>query len=365
MNAMDAETLGLFEDALQRYTRERYSPAQLLVRLREGDAATADRTREMANLGWFELLRDEEGRCARSVVSLLPLFRAAGEGLWQEPMYALLGAAACIAAQTESTVLREHLIEGLMSGSRPLALATRESGDGWNPGPTRTVARTEGGTIRLEGEKIAIADAALCAGVIVSARDAESGKAAFYFLASDAPGLHWHHVRAVDGRGLADLRLSGTVADYLCSGDCAAQSAAWDTLLSSAEAVGLMRGANRDTVDYLRERRQFGRSLLEFQALQHRLVEMHMLERETDALLQSIAEDHDAGDASIARRLWVLRAQASRALRQVTAEAVQMHGGMGVTQDVRVSHAYRRALMIDSLQGSEDWALEQLSGGTP
>ena len=362
---MDAELRSLIEDALQRYTRERYSAAQLLARLREGDTATAGRTREMANLGWFELLRDEEGRCARSVLPLLPLFRAAGEGLWQEPLYALLGAAAFIAGQTQSAALREHLVEGLIAGSRPLAYAVREAGDGWNPGTARTIARTQGGTIRLEGEKIAIADAAVCAGVIVSARDAASGDPAFYFVAFDAPGLHWQHVRGVDGRGLADLRLSDAVADYLCSGERAALAAAWDTLLSTAEAIGLMRCANRDTVDYLRERRQFGRSLLEFQALQHRLVEMHMLERETDALLQSVAEDHDAGDASITRRLWVLRALASRALRQVTAEAVQMHGGMGVTQDVRVSHAYRRALMIDSLHGSEDWALGQLSGSSP
>lgn len=358
---MDAELLSLFEDALERFNRERYAPARLLQRIQAGDDAAAAQLAEMADLGWFDLLNDDDGQPARTVTRLLPLFRAAGEGLWQEPLGALLGAGAVIASRAESATLRTALIDGLISGRQPLAYATRERGDGWSTCAVRTTATTRNGRTRLQGEKIAIPDAALCAGAVVLARDGGTGQTGFYRVARDAAGAAWHGVRGIDGRGLADLRLNDTEADYLCSGEHAAAADAWATILDAAEAVGVMRGANRDTVAYLRERRQFGRPLLEFQALQHRLVDTHLLERETDALLLAVAEAHDDGAADLPRRLLALRAQAAQALRQVAAEAVQLHGGMGVTQETRVSHAYRRALMLDSLHGSAAWALDALA----
>lgn len=361
MKAMDNDLLQLFEDSLARFNRERYSPAQLVARSRE--PAGPGLLSEMAEMGWFELLRGDadDEPAASSVIPLLPLFRAAGEGAWREPLTAVLGASAVVAARTDAPSRRESLVDGLVSARALLAYAAREADDGWNRVHITTVARSEADGHVLNGHKIAVMDVEPCAGIIVLAVDAQTKRPGYFLVAPDAAGLERSDTSSIDGRGLSDLKLTGVRAEYLCTGDNASRAEGWDAILGAAEAVGIMRGANRDTAAYLRERRQFGRPLLDFQVLQHRLVEMHLLERETDALLQSTAEAYDADAPGLARRLLVLRAQASRALRQVTREAVQMHGGMGVTQETRVSHYYRRALMLDSLHGSEDAALERLA----
>jgi len=358
---MDIDLLRLFEDSLARFNLERYSPAQLVARSRETSGTGL--LSEMADLGWFELLRGEadDEPAASSVVRLLPILRAAGEGAWREPLACVLGAPAVIAAQTEVAARREALLGGLVSARALLAYAAREADDGWHRNGIATVARRDAGSHVLDGRKIAVMDVEACAGIIVLAVDAQTRRPGFFLVARDAAGVERSDASSIDGRVLSDLYLVGVRAEYLCSGELAVRAEGWDGILGAAEAVGIMRGANRDTAAHLRERRQFGRPLLDFQVLQHRLVEMHLLERETDALLQSTAEACDADAPGLERRLLVLRAQASRALRQVTREAVQMHGGMGVTQETRVSHYYRRALMLDSLHGSEEAALERLA----
>lgn len=359
---MDTDLLALFEDGLQRFNRERYSPAQLVAYARDVAGHSPQLWAEMTEMGWFELLRaDGEGSARASVARILPIFRAAGEGLWREPLNSVLGESAAVITQARSCEHREALLESLISGRRPIAYAAREFGDGWRRTGVTTSARRKGDKHLLRGCKIAIPGFDSCAGFLVLAADADTQSTAYYLVDRNAAGQELQSYKSVEGRWLADLRLNDAPASYVCAGEVAERAEAWGSILAAAEAVGVMRGANADTVEYLRQRRQFGRVLLSFQVLQHRLVEMHMLERETDALVQATAEAFDEGAASLKRRLLVLRAQASRALRQVTREAVQMHGGMGVTQETRVSHYYRRALMLDSAYGAEDWALEALT----
>lgn len=358
---MDHDLLALFEDGLRRFNRERYSAALLVQYAQAGTPYSAELWAEMRELGWFEALRGDDGRAVAPLSAIVPIFRAAGEGLWREPVAAVLGEAAAVLAQMPDTERRAALLEGLISGAAPLVCASREAGDGWGAAAIGTLVRRGPRGPLLQGCKRVLADAESAAGYLVLARDADTQRTAFYRVERGAPGVLLQACRAVDGRGIATLHLADVEASEICPGEAAPRASAWAAILAAAEAVGIMRGANADTAEYLRQRRQFGRPLLSFQVLQHRLVEMHMLERETDALLMATVEAFDADAPALPRRLLVLRAQASRALRQVTREAVQMHGGMGVTEELRIAHYYRRALVLDSLHGSEDWALQSLA----
>ncbi len=362
---MDKDMLGLFEDALQRFNRERHSPAHLLEHIRHG--SRLEHWREMAELGWFELVlandtsSDAAGRALPKMLPLLSIYRAAGEGLWQEAIDCVFGAAALIAHHAQGTALRRELCEGLASGSAPLAHADREPGDGWDARAVATRAQRLAEGFALSGDKVAVVEDAACVGYLISARDVATGRAGCYRVARETPGLCIARYCGVEGRALVDLHLEGASAQFVCEGEVLALVPHWSALLAAAESVGIMRGALNDTVSYLQQRRQFGRPLIEFQVLQHRLADMLMLMRETEALLHEIVEDLDAGQLPAQYLMLVLRAQVSRALRQVTREAVQMHGGMGVTQECRVSHYYRRALTLDGLHGSDIWALDRLS----
>lgn len=358
---MDKDMLGLFEDALQRFNRERHSPARLPEHACHG--SRREHWREMAELGWLELAvgSDAPDGTLPEIVPLLSIYRAAGDGLWFEAIDGVFGAVALIAHRAQDAALRSELCEGLANGSAPLAYADRERGDGWGASAIATRAQRLDDGFTLSGHKVAVVEDASCAGYLVTARDVETGRAGCYLVMRDAHGLGIARHRSVEGRALADLHLEQAPAQLVCEGDALSLAAHWAALLAAAESVGIMRGALQDTVSYLQQRRQFGRPLIDFQALQHRLADMLMLARETEALLQEIAEDLDAGQPPADRLMLVLRVQVSRALRQVTREAVQMHGGMGVTQECRVSHYYRRALTLDSLFGSDSWALERLS----
>lgn len=354
---MDQETLALFEDGLQRFSRERYAPARVAEAMSAAEGG--QHWQEMADLGWFELAASESG--LPEITPLLSVCRMAGEGLWREPIACVFGEPAVVAACATDAETRRTLVAGLASGAAPMAYAVRERADGWGTRAVTTRAQRGAGGVELSGDKLAVVSAPNCAAYLVTALDEQAGRVAFYRVDGGAPRLEVIRYRTVDGRSLVDLHLDRTPGVFVCEAGPEVPVQAWGALLAAAERVGIMRGALRDTVAYLGQRKQFGRPLIDFQVLQHRLADMHMLVRETDTLLGELAADLDSGRAIDPASLLSLQAQAARAVSEVARDAVQLHGGMGVTQECRVSHYYRRMLTLESLHGSEALALEGLS----
>jgi len=362
---MDNDALHLFEETLARYNRERYDAVQWsdYGRLPQGQAP--ERWAELQAMGCFELLQPEDDERAAPLADLLPLYAAAGEALWREPLATVFAEPVAVINQLADLDQRRTLLDGLISGERPLGYAHRETADGAADAIATTATAStaaSGAGWRLSGDKAMVIGADVCAGFLVSAIDAARGAPAMFLVDAAAPGLQLQRYRCIDDGIAADLHFDQVPAQRLCDGAAAITAAnARGTILAAAEALGIMRGANRDSTEYLRERRQFGQSLLGFQALQHRLVEMLMRQRECEALVAAVAEAFDHASPTLPRQVLVLRVAVARALRHITREAVQLHGGMGVTQALRIGRYYRRALMLDSLHGTADQALEALS----
>ncbi|WP_022975144.1 acyl-CoA dehydrogenase [Nevskia ramosa] len=358
---MDAESQALFAEMLDRYNRDHYDASQWSEYGLSPQGYAPAQWSEMQTMGWFELLRPDDGRAAAPLADLLPLYASAGEALWREPIGNVLAEPVAAIAAMDDSERRRELQAGLISGEWPLAYAHREPGDGWSDAIVTTATKTAAG-YTLDGRKTMVIGDAACAAFLVSAIDLETQAPALFLVEARAQGLGAQRYRTLDDLVAADLSFSHTPAERLCSGSPAIQRAnARGAILAAAESLGIMRGANRDSTEYLRERKQFGQALLGFQALQHRLVEMHMRQHECEALVASVAEAFDDQAPDLDRQLLVLRVQVSRALRHTTREAVQLHGGMGVTQALRIGRYYKRALMLDSLHGTADWALEALS----
>lgn len=356
---MDNDALQLFEETLARYNRERYDASQWRDYGCLPQGYSPERWAELQAMGCFELLRPEGDDHAAPLADLLPLYAAAGEALWREPLATVFAEPVAVIAQVADPALRRTLLDGLISGERPLGYAHRETG-GLDRNTT-TATRCAAGW-RLDGDKAMVVGVDVCTGFLVSAIDAERGVPAMFLVDAAAPGVQLQRYRSIDDGIAADLRFEQTPAEWLCDGGAAIAAAdARSVILAATEALGIMRGANRDSTEYLRERRQFGQPLLGFQALQHRLVEMLMRQRECESLVASVAEAFDHAAPTLSRQVLVLRVAVARALRHITREAVQLHGGMGVTQELRIGRYYRRALMLDSLHGTADEALDALS----
>ena len=316
-----------------------------------GSGLDRDAWREMAAFGWFGIaVPEEQGGLGLWLGDLAALMRTVGAANLPEPVAAVAGVAAPLLARAAESASGASAVtgdlNGLLAGERIVVLAHAEPASGFDRGVATTRAVRDGASWRLDGEKSAAEGGAQADVLLVSART-ETGLALFR-VEPGAPGVTITPFRSLDGRALADLRFEGArlpadallpVADPEAAIDAALERGA---LLTMAEAVGAMEVLVADTVAYLKTRRQFGQPIGKFQALQHRAVDMQIALEEARAVVDLAAET-DPGDLAEHRRaIATAKVVGARAARRISREAVQLHGGIGITEELHVSHLFRR-----------------------
>lgn len=307
----------------------------------------------LGELGLIGALFDEAcGGSGIGYVGLATIFETLGRGLVAEPLIENVAVAGGLFAAVAPEPLRHAWIGRLLSGQARLALAHREQAARHNPQWVETRATGNGGGARLSGSKSLVAAGEGVDAYLVSART--SGEArdaagiALFFVDAKAPGLSVRPLRMVDGSVAAILTLNEVTVDAehcLPGGVAAIESAIERGLfLQSAEALGIMEKLHADTLEYLRTRQQFGVSLGSFQALQHRMVAQYAVIEQARALLNLAAMATEPA----ARSRAILGARAFIAETSVTLghEMIQMHGGMGVTDELMIGHGHKRLLML-------------------
>lgn len=249
----------------------------------------------------------------------------------------------------------------IVDGSAIVALAAAEaaSGDDW-----RTVAATaerDGGGWVLHGEKIVVVSAPLATHLLVTADTADGMSLFLVDLAAVGEGITSHAYRTIDDRRAADIVFDGLrlPADALLG----APGQAWPSLARAldegaaavcAEAVGAMRKVLADTVEYCKQRQQFGVPIGSFQALQHRMVDMHMELEQAVAATYLAVLNLDAEADTRARAVSAAKATVGRAARYIGQNAVQLHGGMGMTEELAIGHYFKRLTAVQYEFGSTD-----------
>jgi len=323
--------------------------------------------RQLAELGLTALpLPQAHGGFGGGAVDLLPVMQELGRALSLEPFLAsvVLGATALRLAGDDA--LQARLLPGVASGEVRLAWAHDEAAGHQAPLWIETVARRDGERWRIDGAKCNVLHATAAHHVVVSARvagapDDAQGLALFLVDAQD-PGVHCRAHRLVDDTPAGELRFESVTALPLHDPHDAATALralegtlAAGTAAVCADAVGLMESAYRLSVDYLKTRRQFGRLIGENQALRHRAAEMLVsLEMcRSMALVAAVAaDDLDApgARADLARA----KLMTGRHGRSLCHAAIQLHGGIGMTEEYAVGHCLRRLALLDQLFGDVD-----------
>uniref|UniRef100_UPI003D92ACB2 acyl-CoA dehydrogenase family protein n=1 Tax=Gordonia sp. B7-2 TaxID=3420932 RepID=UPI003D92ACB2 len=266
--------------------------------------------------------------------------------------------------------------ERIASGEAVSALAALEDSSGGNLSRIATSAERDGDEWVLNGAKAVVTSAPLADYLIVSARtagepDDPAGVSLFLVeLGDGAPaGITSHPVRTIDDRLAADLVFTDVrlPADALIAeGAIDLLERAWDEATAAvvSEAVGLMRKVFTDTVEYAKQRQQFGVPIGSFQALQHRMVDMHL------ELEQSVAAQYfailslDAPAAERAAAVSAAKATISRAARFIGQNAVQLHGGMGMTEELAIGHYFKRLTAIEYEFGTADAHIARFAAAT-
>ena len=358
------ETLAMLRDGIERYTNEHYSFAQRWDALRSSRGYSEKTWVDYAEMGWLALrLPEEAGGLSADSSTTAPLMEAVGARLLMEPllMSTILGTG--LICKRASQAQRAEMFPMLAAGSLKLALAHHESLNATAQDAIACVYRDG----VLNGSKQVVLHGDCADRFIVSAKD-DDGRWRLCLVDAVATGVIRRNFRLLDGRGAANVTFQAVRGELLAApGPAEADADALADALDEAavalcsEALGAISALNSATNQYLKIRKQFGKVIGANQALQHRMVEMYMLQQEVRALSLAAQQALDRREPERERIISGARAFTCGAARHVAAEAVQMHGGIGITDELDVSHYYRRLMVIGTLFGNRDGHLDRFA----
>lgn len=307
-------------------------------------------------------------------VDMMGVMEAIGEAMVVEPYLPTVGLAGRLVERTGSEAQKKAFVPGVIEGRTRLAFAHTEREARYNARHVETRAKKTGSGWTLSGEKCVVLGAAAASHLVVSARTAgktaDAAGISLFLVEREAPGVVLKAYRTLDQQRAADVILSGVKVDAGAllgdegqSYDAIEEALDFATALLCSEAVGAMKSANDATLEYLKTRKQFGVPIGTFQALQHRMVDMFVaLEQSRSmACLAASKADGATSQSDRMRSISAAKIRIADACRLVSQEAVQLHGGMGMTEELKVSHTFRRLTMIAQQFGDADHHLERFA----
>lgn len=351
-----ADQLG-FQESVIRFLQREYSFEQR-QQFQKSEAPYSEAIwKTCAELGWLSLLFDEQvGGIGGSAVDTILLFEQLGKHLVTEPFIETLVQVGGVLQACEHS-RRLSYLEELMAGELQGAFAHSEPYQPDFEADLKTTAQRLDNGYALQGTKSVVYNAVAADFFIVSAELSDSK--ALFLVPADCENLHQRYYPTVDGRQAAELRFdsvlvpTGNLLAYGLEAESILQSVLDHTLLAQvAEMVGAMQVLLDTTVEYTKERKQFGVPLSYFQVLQHRMVEMFMATELARSLMYAAAIKLRDGSADARSYVAAAKVKADKCARLVAQSAVQLHGGIGTTDDLKVGHYLKHIEVLSKLFGT-------------
>jgi pimeloyl-CoA dehydrogenase small subunit len=375
MNFDYSEEQQLLADSIRRFVAKDYDfeARKKIVASRQG--ASEDVWKTFAEMGLLGIpFPPEQGGFGGGATDLMSAMEAIGEGLVVEPFLATVGLAAQFIARAGSEAQKNAILPAVIEGRLKMAFAHTESGARYDLAYVAATAKKAGSVWLLDGEKRVVLGAPLADKLVVSARS--SGKAAeaqgisLFLVDCAAAGVGLRPYATLDEMRAADVTLKGVEvgADALVGREGGAlalieEVVDFATALVCAEAIGAMKQANDATLEYLKTRKQFGVPIGTFQALQHRMVDMVIAAEQARSMayLACAKVDGEKDARERARLVSAAKVKIADACRHVSQESIQLHGGMGMTEELKVSHTFRRLTMIAQQFGDAEHHLTRFA----
>ncbi|HEX4780416.1 MAG TPA: acyl-CoA dehydrogenase [Usitatibacter sp.] len=369
-----AEERRLLQDTIRRFLANEYSFDKRRARVAGEEGFSRGTWKEFARLGLAGIaMREEDGGLGGDAFDTLIVMESFGRALVAEPYLATVVLGAGIIADAGNEGQRAAWLPGVSEGDKLLAFAHGEPGARYAESYVATRAVREGSSWKLDGRKSVVLNAQSADAIVVSARS--SGKEndrdgiSLFLVDPKAKGVSLRPYATQDGGRAAEVELHGVaVSDEARLGEAGHAMPAIDAALDRAnaalcaEALGVIDALNEATLEYLKTRKQFGQPIGRFQALQHRMAEMTIKAVEARSMAILAAAAMRQGDArERSRRVSAAKAFVGQASRFVGQQAVQMHGAIGVTDELIVSHWFKRLTMINATFGDADHHLGRFS----
>ena len=315
---------------------------------------------------------EEDGGIDGGPVEIMIMMQLFGRGLVVEPYLANVILAGGILKRVASTTQRTTWLHPLIAGEIQATLAFLEPQSRYELHDVQTTATRDGERWRLAGVKGVVPHGGSADLVIVPARTSGDPKSrqgiTLFAVPGDSERMQRRSYPTVDGHRAAEVVLDNVrLGDEAVLGEIDNGYAVLDavideaTLAVCAEAVGIMRAMTDKTVEYSKSRIQFGVPIGSFQALQHRMVDMLTACEQSYSLLLWASMTNATGTDEAKRSVSAIKYQVGTAGQKVGQEAVQLHGGMGVSWDLDIAHYFKRLTAIGQMFGNADWHLDRLA----
>ena len=373
MNFDFTEEQVMLRDSVARFVQDDYDFDTRRRIAGSDEAMSRDNWRIFAELGWLSIpFAEEHGGFGGNAVDTMVVMEQLGKGLVLEPYFATVVLFGGLLQRGGSAAQLEHYLPQIIGGECLGAFAYLERQSRYELADVKTTATRMDGGYRLDGEKVVVFNGASADQLIVSARtsgaQSDEGGISLFLVPADAPGVERLDYRLMDGQRVANIVFSGVelAADALVGeldkGYELMQALVLEANVAlAAEAVGIMELLNAKTVEYTKTRKQFGVAIGSFQALQHRMVDTFMAYEQTKSLLYRAvcAMTDDNEDAVTA--IHALKVMVDRAGKLVFGEAIQMQGGMGLTDELDIGNYAKRLMMINTTFGNGDYHQEKFN----
>ncbi|MEP3247585.1 MAG: acyl-CoA dehydrogenase family protein [Sneathiella sp.] len=369
-----SEEQSLLKDSVDRFVQDNYAP-EVRLKLAETDLGfSRDHWKTMAELGWLGMPFSEEvGGFGGSAVDTMIMMESMGNGLVLEPFFSTVILGGGLVAEAGNAEQIEAIIPSVIEGNTMLAFAYAEKQSRYNLNDVETTGTKSGDGYVLNGHKAVVYHGATADKIIVSARTSGNARdedgISLFIVEKDAVGVDIQGYRTVDGQRAADVILNNvSVGSDALLGAAGKAYPAIEKVVDKAigalcaEAVGAMASANEITNEYLKTRKQFGTPIGKFQVLQHRMVDMYMEAEQSKSMSDMVAMKLDLGyDADTKKAVSATKAQIGKAAKFIGQQSIQLHGGMGMTDEYSIGHYFKRLSTLEMLFGNTDHHLSRYS----
>jgi hypothetical protein len=373
MNFNLSEEQQLLKDSVERFVADNYD-LEKRKQLVDGEPGfSRDNWKAMAELGWLGLpFAEADGGFGGGPVETMLIMESFGKGLVVEPFFASVVLGGGALKRGGSKALKEKILPRVIDGSRQLTLAYAEVQARFDLEDVVTAAKADGSDFVINGTKSMVPNATTATDIVVVARTSggqtDTNGITLFLVDAKSAGIERTDYPTVDGLRASEVKLTNVrvtkdnVIGDVGKGYGILRAVANDAMLAlSAEAIGAMEVLYKDTVAYTQERQQFGHPLSDFQVLQHRMVEMFMEYEQCKSMLYRATLEASQDAATAQRTIHALKHLVGRSGTFVGENAVQLHGGMGMTEELRIGHYFKRLLVIDMQFGNTDFHLQKFA----
>jgi alkylation response protein AidB-like acyl-CoA dehydrogenase len=367
MNFNISEEQAMIKDSVARFVTDDYSFDKRNKNVAMEAGFNPANWQTFAELGWLSIPFPEAlGGFGGSVVDTMVIMEEFGKGLVAEPYVATVLLFGGLLTHSGEGELQQQLIAKIIDGSLQGSFAYLERQSRFELSDVKSSAVSKGENYLLNGEKTVVFNGSAAEKIIISARTSggqyDENGISLFIVDADTDGLSRTDYRLMDGQRVANITLNNVAVSKsrligeLHQGFSLIQSVVAETTRAiCAEAVGIMQKLTETTVEYSKAREQFGTAIGKFQALQHRMVDMFIAGEQTRSLLYRAVCSANANSDDSEKDLLALKVMVGRAGTLIGGEAIQLHGGMGMTDELDVGHYVKRLMMINTTFGDADY----------